>query len=229
MIAMKRRRSRAHFHEPSLVPLADMLTNTVGIMVFILIFTVLTAGGVVVVKRLPMEQRTEARPLHFLCTKGRILPLNLGPMTNQFLEPLGKPGSYDAVAGWIKKFNARQVEDEFFVAKGEGEAHYSDNYFSRSVELELAVAFTPRDGQGETIEEMKKPNSRFRQTLQSNQPKDRFAYFIVQSDSLDLFAQARSVAIRELGFGYGWMPLKAGEPVRVALTGTSGGYTPTTQ
>ena len=41
MTRRSRRRLRAPFHDTSLVPMADMLTNTVGVMVFILIFTVL--------------------------------------------------------------------------------------------------------------------------------------------------------------------------------------------
>lgn len=72
---MRRSRRRAQFHEPSLVPLADMLTNTVGIVVFILIFTVLTAGGVVIAKRLPMEHPTEAEPAWFVCRNGRVFPM----------------------------------------------------------------------------------------------------------------------------------------------------------
>lgn len=38
-------RPRSQFRQPTLVPLADMLTNTVGIVIFILVFIVLAAGG----------------------------------------------------------------------------------------------------------------------------------------------------------------------------------------
>jgi len=41
----RRRGGRRSFSGPTLVPLADMLTNTVGVTIFIMIFTVLAAGG----------------------------------------------------------------------------------------------------------------------------------------------------------------------------------------
>jgi hypothetical protein len=222
---MRRRRSRTQFHEPSLVPLADMLTNTVGIMVFILIFTVLTAGGVVLVKRLPREHSTEAAPLYFVCTGGRLFHLNDDESISQFLKPLGQVTSFEAVDGWMRRFNARQVEGEFFVAKGEGEAIYSNDILTRSVRLDLTVVFLPRDAAGETEKEIEQHNSRFRQILRGYQPEARFVYFIVHPDSLDLFLKARSIAIQDMHFGYGWMPLRAGEPVRFALSRSSGGYT----
>ena len=56
---MIRRRVRPQFHEPSLVPMADMLTNTVGVVLFILIFTVLTAGAAVVINELASRRETD--------------------------------------------------------------------------------------------------------------------------------------------------------------------------
>lgn len=217
---MRRRRSRSQFHEPSLVPLADMLTNTVGIMVFILIFTVLAAGGVVMVKRLPREHSTEAEPLRFMCRAGRILPLNDDALIDQFLKPLGRPTSYNAVDAWIKAFNVRQVEDEFFLAKGEGEAIYSTIIIPASVSLDLTITFTARTGVGETVTDIEQSNSRFRQILQSYEPKKRFVHFIVYPDSLDLFFKARSIAVENMHFGYGWRPQKDGEPYRLGLSGS---------
>ena len=61
---------------PSLVPMVDLLSNTVGALVFIMIFTVMAASGVVVVKRLPLEHKTESEPINFLCEKDRIIPLD---------------------------------------------------------------------------------------------------------------------------------------------------------
>lgn len=50
-----RRRRGVDPVQPSLVPMVDLLSNTVGALVFIMIFTVMAASGVVVLKRLPME------------------------------------------------------------------------------------------------------------------------------------------------------------------------------
>lgn len=214
---MKKRALNKVFHEPSLVPLADMLTNTVGIVLFILIFTVLTTGGVVVAKRLPMERSTEAKPLNFLCTDGRLLPLNDG-LIDQFLEPLGKATYYLADA-WITNFNARHVEDEYFLVKGDGKAHHLESAFQRSVLFDLLVDFMPRPGKGETIVDFRRSDSRFRQILKQHQPKDRFVHFFVRPDSLAVFEAARSVAVEEKNFGTGWMPLATNAPVGFTLNG----------
>ncbi len=213
------RRHRAKFHEPSLVPLADMLTNTVGIMVFILIFTVLTAGGVVLVKRLPVEHSTDALPFHFLCEGHRVLPLDASALIEEFSKPLGKPGSYGAVEGWLKKFNSREISNEFFVIKGEGESHYSEDWFSRSVSLELVATFTAREGTGFDLADLGRPDSRFREILKKVRPAERFVHFFVRPDSLDVFFKARSIAMDEMGFGSGWLPLGPEAGIRFSLSG----------
>jgi hypothetical protein len=199
-----------------------MLTNTVGIKVFILIFTVLTAGGVVIAKRLPLERSTAARPLTVVCAGGRILPINEG-LIDQFLKPLGRP-SWDAIDGWIERYNAQRIEDEYFIVKGEGKA----NYWGLGVSLDLAVMFTPREGKGETSADLRLAGSGFRQFLGGHQPKDRFIYFLVQPDSLDAFAAARAVAV-EMNFATGWSPQRDKEPVGFCITRGCGGRIATIQ
>ncbi len=69
---MRRRRAES-FEQPSLVPMADMVTNTVGIMLFILIFVSLSAGGTVIAKHLPRERHTNARIVWMFCSGGRVI------------------------------------------------------------------------------------------------------------------------------------------------------------
>ncbi|MCI0356161.1 MAG: hypothetical protein L0099_14150, partial [Acidobacteria bacterium] len=152
---------------------------------------------------------------------GRVLPVNRD-LIDQFLKPLGQPGSYGAVDRWVKKYNERQIEDEHFVVKGEGSAFYG----FLTVSLNLAVTFTPREGKGETPAEARQAGSRFRQFLKGYQPKDRFIHFTVQPDSLDAFMAARAVAA-EMGFGVGWMPLPDKEPLGFSVSG--GGIKPREQ
>src|SRR5262249_16767429 len=157
------------FHEPSLVPLADMLTNTVGIMVFILIFTVLTAGGAVVVKRLPMERTSDAKPVHFVCAKGRIRPLNEEALVDDFMAPLGKPRSYGELTRWLVKFNAREVADRYFKGKGEGEASSDETPFGQP-RVSLALALVPIEGVGDTEAELDRPGAVVATTLAQLDP-----------------------------------------------------------
>ena len=216
---MRRRRARQRGHEPSLVPLADMLTNTVGITVFILIFTVLTAGGVVIAKRLPLEKETQADPAFFLCANGRILPVDSATLQHKFLDPLGKPTSYYAVAGWIERFNKQRVEDEYFVVTGVAEPNYVDLGFYKSVSVEDTITFTPRQGAGETIEALQQPDSLFRQALKRYDAGKQFIFFFVRPDSLDTFTSARDLVLSETTFTTGWDPLGPEDPIRFGSKG----------
>jgi hypothetical protein len=210
---------RARFHEPSLVPLADMLTNTVGIVVFILIFTVLTAGGAVVTKRLPMERASTTKPIKFLCAKGHLLPLiDDDAFMKRFLEPVGEPRLLRNLAefeAWKRKFNARTLVDEYFEVEGEAEG------------MAVNLAFTPRPGAGDGVADLGRLDSALRRTLARYSPSEHFAYFIVADDSVDVFVKAREVVSAQLHFGYGWTPTRRDQPVRLTYSGD--GEVPTPQ
>lgn len=214
---MKSFKSHVAFSELSLVPLADMLTNTVGIILFILIFTVLTAGGVVVAKRLPIERSTKAEPLDFLCADGRLLPVDQ-TLVDKFLEPLGKATSYYTANAWITNYNARRVEDECFVVQGDGKIQYYDSGFQRFAQFDLLLSYIPKPGKGETILELKQATSRFRKILREHQKENRFIHLFVRPDAIDVFQAARSVAVEEMTPSAGWMPLNSNAPVRFTLS-----------
>lgn len=225
---MRRRgRRRGGFHEPSLVPLADMLTNTVGVMVFIMIFTVLTAGGVVVVKRLPLEREVQLSAIHFICRGGRIFAIDPALM-KKFNDSFDSgPKSYAAVEGWVKKFNQVKLEDEEVSLHGEGDVSYSSDGFTKTARMSLLLVVAPRDGRGDDLTSLAREDSPFQQVLRRNSPKERFANFSVYPDSLDIFSKAREVAVGHLNYDYGWFPMEAEKPLRFNLTG--GGYAPHVQ
>jgi hypothetical protein len=194
-----------------------MLTNTVGVMLFIMIFTVLTAGGAVVARRLPMEHDTNAKPLFFVCVRDRLLPVP-DAIGAKFLEPLGKPKSYDEVGAWVQRYNARRIEDEYFVITGKGDARYMDLGVQKQASLDLSIWLTPKEGAGATVADLQDADARFRQILREYQPKDHFVYFLVYPDSLTIFEKAREAAI-QMNFGTGWDPRGHDDRVSFCLTG----------
>jgi hypothetical protein len=194
---------RRRFHEPSLVPLADMLTNTVGIIVFILIFTVLSAGGVVVAKRLPMERTTTAQSVDFLCRGDRVLPLN-DKLFEDFFGPIGNEPpsqSLDGYRTWVARINDRQVEDEHVLLKGEAEVKVSMPYYR----IDLTLVCTSREGKGEAGKELRSESSCFRRILGEHDPSKQFVLFYVWPDGVESFTTARDLAV-ESGFATGWSP-----------------------
>ena len=217
---MKRRLLRRTHQEPSLVPLADMLSNTVGIMIFILIFTVLASGGAVIPKFFPIEQKTDKKPLIYMCAHNNIIAEEIYGASDVFetekIKPLleelqaclrkSKPVRRD----WMKDYNNQAMETENFTFKALG------GFFSQS--LHLIMSLEPRADAGETVETLKREESRFVRELSARNPKERFVYFMVYPDSTEVFTLARKLA-RERGFGVGWGPMKSGDQVRISLTG----------
>lgn len=210
------RRRRAAFHEPSLVPLADMLCNTVGIIVFILIFTVLTAQGALLPKRLPIEHKTTAERAIYVCYQGRLLPLD----ENGLADRIGKSIphfqlTYDNVDSWIQTVNGLRVEDDYFALTCDASVDYSVG------RIAITSCFTPKDGAGESLVNLENANGVFRTFLHSKDPTKRYIFFLVYPDSLEVFEKARSIA-REMHFETGWGAHDKGP----LLFGTNGSDTP---
>ena len=121
---MKRRRLQ-QFEQPSLVPMADMVTNTVGIMLFILIFVSLSAGGVVVAKHLPREKHTDARVVWMLCSGGRMVQFDAATLGKQLAQPLGAP-SFETAEEWARMYSTRTLETDSLDVSGRAEAVLSN-------------------------------------------------------------------------------------------------------
>jgi hypothetical protein len=218
-----RRRKRGQIAEGlSLVPMTDMLTNTVGITLFILAFTVLSTGGVTIAKRLPLEHEGKESPAFFVCWGHRVLPLESDKLSDRFVKPLGRP-TYDTVDRWVEKFNKAKAEDDFFVMTGEGDVSHSGVFFNDTVRLTLTSKFSPKPGAGDLKADLRKSTSTFAAYMKTLKEKNKFAYFIVYPDNISEFMEARSIAAEVYQVGTGWGPNGADEPIRVILAGGGGG------
>ena len=80
-----------------------------------------------------------------------------------------------------------------------------DHYYLRTFAAFQEVLL-PRPGiEGESIIEIRKPHSKFNQMLKKLNPKKEFVYFIVRSDSYEIFREARKLAWGK-NLDVGWMP-----------------------
>jgi hypothetical protein len=199
--------------QPSLVPMVDLLSNTVGALVFIMIFTVMAASGVVVLKRLPLEHSSKAEPINFLCERDRIIPLDNLELDAQLKRRWGRPYSIFDLSSWIARFDGIEVEDQHFIARGESSVSYSSYSFS--------ILFTAKPNGGYARADLQSPNSEFRRRLAGLNPKTHFAHFFVRPDSIDSFFVGRQIAADEMGLGTGWMPLEQSQALRFVSRGRS--------
>lgn len=223
---MSRRLDRHHhrdessFEEPSLVPMADMLTNTVGIIVFILIFTVLAASGGELIKRLPRERKTEAGPRYYVCTGGKVYRLDdalVDKLIDQFREDNSPPLAEGDTVGrtWTASDDALQLALRF--------RRQTIKYGSEPERriTRLSVIITPTEDGGEGPSELAKAGSKFRKDLKQTSKDKHFVMMWVQPDGVSAFRSAREIAVAE-GFGVGWMPWSGDNKIEFGLGGGPG-------
>ena len=223
---MKYRFKKNIAHSSGLVPMADMLSNTVGIMLFIMAFTVLQTGGVLIPKRLPVEKKTDEIPIYYVCKDNRLIPLDQS-LTDKLTEGLGKP-TYDTVKDWVAKFNSVKVEDDYFTIIPHGEAKFNRGAFESSAKLDLTAEFQLKDNVGDSISTFNQEGSLFKENLSAITPKEHFIYFLVYPNSIDLFRQAREYAEVNFSIGSGWGPVSSDKPILFNISG-SGGIKPSPQ
>ena len=216
---MRRRWASSPEKVSGLVPMADILANTVGIMLFILAFTVLHTGGVLIPKRLPMEREdADRKPVYFVCYEKRLLPLD-GNLSDKLLKGLGTP-TYETAESWVSRFNRARIEDGFFTIEPKGEARFNRGAFQSSVELVLFASYKPKVDVGDTQEGLRGESSRFNARIKGLSKDGHFLYFIVYPNSIELFREARNYAESQYGIASGWSPTAEGEPIIFNLGGS---------
>ena len=213
---MRRTRHRTA-QEPSLVPLADMLTNTVGIMLFILAFTLLATGGATLAKRLPMEEDTDTKPIFFLCLPDRLLPVDFGSI-ERLPQPPRRRMDLDDARDFIRRGDGAEVSDEFFTVRQSVKLIY-DNW--QPSEIRAFGEFIPKDDVGLAVADFGKTNQFFAEALRTNNPTERFLYFLVRPDAMKVFCNARELGARK-GYKSGWGPLGPKDNVRANIIGKGG-------
>jgi hypothetical protein len=122
--------------------MADMLTNTVGIMLFILIFVSLAAGGAMISKHLPREKHTEANPIWLYCSEGRIVRIDAAELGKQLEKGLPKP-TFSTANEWAKKYSSLTMETDTLQISGEATAEYS-GFFPPTISLRKCWQYVTR-------------------------------------------------------------------------------------
>ena len=223
-MATRRRRSGL---EMNLDSLTDIMANTVGIMVFVMIFAVIAARGSFVRKRLPMEHSTAKQRCIYLCAGNTVRVYPVDRMVDPFVERLKRlqrAGSYEGIARVVAELNALSLQDEGFRATGA--FHYSQNDWfgvwgtERSRTLDYGyVVIAPLPGTaGESPKELQAPYGNCRRSLAALEKTRHWVLFLVDPSSIEAFEKARDMA-REQGLETGWVPYSVVWPDRLSLLG----------
>jgi hypothetical protein len=163
-----------------------MLTNTVGIMLFILIFTVLATASASVIREFPLEHESNKKPIDIICAHGKIYPVSLGGLAVSTYLPNG--GKDIDVGQLARKVQTEHIDMDGILAQGA-----------------FVVMFTPRPDGGEAIGKISDGSTALNDVLAGSDPEKRYFYFFVAPDSIDAFSAARKF-VKSRGYEYGWGP-----------------------
>lgn len=184
--------------------LADLICNTVGILVLLSLISVAQTGGKTYTVRVPVEEPSSLRPVFFVCMADRIVHLDLGVV----LQRLAR------VAARRDLPPRRKVDLQYHGLSGR---YVPTTVTDEGGSLELVV--------GDTISWTARPDlikqGGAARVLSNLDPRSEFAYFFVyispvtapRSGGLSVFRTAR--ALLPGGVRSGWRPLDAGMAVEI--------------
>ena len=203
----------------------DILTNTVGVLMFISLFVTLIATGsrpkTQVTIQTPLSSPTEKESLWFEINNNRVSYLDLRQVREKELELSGnlpncnKPQDDGNSANAIISQNNYQSCLSSILGRQSNFRVNTKNYEVRAVDNGVSLTFNPLSPNiGETTNKLTSENSQFKQVLaKSNSNKD-YLVFIVRPDSFEAFRAARKQAWAA-GYEVGWEPHPQDAPIRI--------------
>ena len=214
-----RGRRRAAVPEQNLDSFLDILTNTVGVLMFISLFVTLIATGsnseAKLVIQTPLVSETKKEPLYFEVRNNKVTHLNkylvdeeqiklLGNLPNCISPDFATEPNLQANREYLRRL------DNYNSCKASRGGRLSNfqvqTEYYNVVTINGSLRFNPILGkEGESEEQLAAANSKFKQTLTEFDPSKHYLAFIVRPDSFTTFRAARKQAWA-LGYEAGWEP-----------------------
>ncbi|NCO74749.1 MAG: hypothetical protein GW856_05815 [Cyanobacteria bacterium] len=214
---MRPRRIRKKNHpEQNLDSFLDILTNTVGVLMFIGLFVSLLAAEAGTIIRTPLRSQTNKQPLFFEVRNNKIFSLNdpkLDSEINQVLATLPNCKTPDIpkdIPSYLYSFYLQEIQDYEQCIKTRNikldNFYYDNGDYLVSFTEDGALKYEANSSsQGEDSKQLKMTNSSFINTLKQLNPDVNYIAFIVRPDSFETFRVAREKAW-SIGYEVGWEP-----------------------
>lgn len=213
---MNRRRQRRASFDLNLDPLMDVVTNAVGIMLFVVIFAVIAARSTSVSRVTPLlsKPREHQERVFYLCADGRVRRFDWdGAFAT--VDRMAKGLTYARIPKLVSRFNEENVEDEHFSYRLEFETEQRGFTQSRKVFLVTTERGDHRTNQANDL-------SALERELASSDAAGQWLSFLVDESSIRAFLDARDLAA-EKGFAIGWDPGRIEFPFRQCILGCGSG------
>jgi hypothetical protein len=230
---MPRRRNRKLVNpEQNLDSFLDVLTNTIGVLMFVSLFIALISVEASTKIRTPLVSKSNKVPYFFEIRGNRISYLDNNKVNDQIIfarsalpscdTPDMSPSSdiylnevyRDRVEEYKNCVNQATAKLKKFEAQTK---HYTVKFIDAN-----AVVYKPKSANvGESISELTKDDSEFQTIVSNLNPQTDYLAFIVRPDSFPAFRAARQQAWKR-GFDVGWEPQLEKNPIAIDLFGSGG-------
>jgi len=199
----------------------DILTNTVGVLMFIGLFVALISLEAGTIVKTPLVTNSNKTPHLFEVRKDRVIYIDTQEINRQLntfsasLPTCEKPtppeysySNYEYYFGQLQEYQNCLINqvDRFKTFEGK-----TDNY-SVFIQEDYLIYQPIAKDVGEAPKQFTQADSKYNQILATLNPKNDYLAFIVRPDSFKAFRQAREQADKK-GFDVGWEPQKSEIPL----------------
>ena len=233
-----RSRARRKINTPNqnLDSFLDILTNTVGVLMFISLFVTLIATGsnskTKLVIQTPLASATEKEPLWFEIKENRVTPLNKQKVDEEQYKLYGNlpycvppEVSLDGTLSGNQEYLRRQSDyiscRNSRIGRLRNFQVQTKYYNVRTINGSLRFEPVLTEA-GETEKQLREADSEFNQILANFNPNKQYLAFIVRPDSFTTFRAARKQAW-DRGYQVGWEPHPEGMPIQFGERGRAVG------
>ena len=227
---MRRRIKNNNHPRQNLDSFLDILTNTVGVLMFIGLFVSLLAVEAGTIIKTPLVRSEEnKKPKLFEVRNNEIFYINDPELDAKVQEALTfvpycpEPDVPKNIPDYMFNFYIDQIQ-EYELCLRRRSLSWENFYYDNG---DYIVTLTPQgssqyqaspSAQGDTIDQLRSGKAEFTQILQKLDPLNNYIAFIVRPDSFATFRAAREQAWK-LGYDVGWEPVAED---RILVFGSSG-------
>ena len=199
----------------SLDSLMDILSCLVGVMLFLVIYTVLELGSTSYEARVPAlrEPPQESRMVVVVAQGRTARVMDVNDALGDLLTGIDIVRTVD-LPTFVDQANRRPVTDGFFtysLAQRDGLASSTEPVQALNLRIDVQS-----EAVGDSIHQVV-PGSTFHRSLDRLDPERAWLVFAVDSASVDVFRKARQMAV-ERGFSVDWRPSSLEFPLTHGLT-----------
>jgi hypothetical protein len=210
----------------------DILTNTVGVLMFISLFISLISIQASTTIRTPLVSKSEKKAHYFEVRGKRVIYLDDAAIDRQLtmlvssLPKCNRPNIPQNLDSYFYQYYLDDMaEYEACASRAferlKGFQAQTENYNVRLVGVDALMYEPTAENSGESIKELAKSNSEFGAVLRRLNPQTDYLAFIVRPDSFSAFRAAREQAWKK-GFDIGWEPQSVEKPIVFNISGSGG-------